>query len=430
MKKMFTNFRAAGLIAAAITAALLLFAGCEQVSVTETETGGGGAERSSSFVSISGGGGGITVRTVVIIRDADGLRNFAERVTEGEVDLDARLIDDIDLENDPWTPIGKTPGSEDIPVSYTGTFDGKKYAIRNLNVTETTSYAGLFALNNGTIQNLVVEGTVTVTKGDTDSIDYVAGVAAYNDIKGVIQNVISRVTVNAVDDSIHNIGGIAGFNGWDQYNEDSPHYGEDYQTGGLIYRCRNEGDVSGGFNKIGGIAGENAFLIRECVNTGTISCAKKGSGWPGVGGIVGRNGNNNTATEDGGINYSYNRGTVGEAAGGSSGQNGYGGITGWCNQASMVTNCYTIGDLTPRRGEKNPIIGMADSPTSGRGVNNYYLEGIYTSTTDTTLTGTSKDQAYMQSQAFVDALNVRATSPVYTLPDGGGYPVLTWEEAW
>jgi hypothetical protein len=394
-----------------------------------------------------------TVRTVVIaesvprgevkddpveIWDKDGLIAFAAAVLDAPY-LDGELMDDIELTaTSQWTPIGKEKNNNQLPPTvheYTGTFNGNGKTISNLNVVENTSYAGLFALNNGVIKNLTVEGTVTATP-DTGApdIDYVAGVAAYNGIEGTIQNVISQVTVIAAPDTTHNIGGIAGFNGYDYYNPDSPYSPAqsntgklgDYKTGGVIYRCRNLGNVSGGFNKIGGIAGENAYQITECVNTGTISCSKSvAHGWPGVGGIAGRNGNNNDPTEQGVILNCYNWGLVVDSATQGSAHGGYGGITGWCNQESKVINCYTSTDFQPRSGAKNPIIGMADEPTAGLGNNNYSLDSIYTSDTDVVLTGVRKPDTYMETQDFVDDLN--GSSGPYVFVTGGYYPKLDWE---
>ena len=72
----------------------------------------------------------------------------------------AELTADVDLENDAWTPIGPDEGS-----SYTGTFDGKGYTIKNLNVSGSGNI-GLFGyVSGGTIRNLTVAGSVTATGG-------------------------------------------------------------------------------------------------------------------------------------------------------------------------------------------------------------------------------------------------------------------------
>jgi hypothetical protein len=404
--KVFLHLWIARLGAAIFTAALLM-AGCEQASGPEPE----------GRAAVSG-----DVRADIDIATEDDLFYFAEFVLT-EPGATGVLLNDITLTR-PWTPIGQNPANPvGLPLSYAGTFSGNGHTISGLDVNSGASYVGFFALNNGLIHDLTLAGTVTATA--TAALDYVGGVAGYNDIDGVIQKVISQVTVNAASDSIYNIGGIAGFNGWDEYNSDSPHFKQTYEEGGIIIQCRNEGPVTGGFNKIGGIAGENAWQITECVNTGTITCAKTRTGWPGVGGIAGRNGNNNDATEKGRILDCYNRGTVVDKTTQSTSQDAYGGITGWCNILSVVTNCYTTGDLTPAVGKKNPIIGTADD-TTGLGINNYSLEGIFASSKDIVLTGTISSQAYMQDPAFVKALNGGDERPyVYVAND---YPKLDWEK--
>jgi hypothetical protein len=332
-----------------------------------------------------------------------------------------------------WTPIGKTSGNTP-PVAFTGTFDGTGHTISGLSVTGTTSYLALFGRNNGTIKNLTLEGTVTANYESAD-VDYIAGVVAYNDISGTVQNVISKVTVTADYNTTHNIGGIAGFNGWDQYNNASPHYNQAYQTGGIIRQCRNEGAVTGGFNKIGGIVGENAWQVTECVNTGTITCRKASNGlvvtgWPGVGGIAGRNGNNNAATERGAILNCYNWGIIADETGESSPKRAYGGITGWCNNTSSVINCYTTTNFSQSpnpSSDKNPIIGMADSTPPERSVNNYSRTGIYAANSgNVAYTGAINDETYMKSQAFVTALNSGTTVGTYVYV-AGSYPKLSWE---
>jgi hypothetical protein len=421
MKNMFTNFRAAGLIAAAITAALLLFAGCEQESLTET-----GRDFDVDFI----------VRETVIIKDErpkegvkavsmdinneNDLFDFAKRVSSGYPDLIGNLQDDIELHNQ-WTPIGQISSS--LYTKYRGTFNGNNHTISGVNVKSDVGFTGFFAINNGTIRDLTVAGTISVSPS-TDT-DYVGGIVGYNDINGSITRVISQVTVTGDGNLTHNIGGIAGFNGWDSYNSDSPHYNDPYRPGGYIFQCRNEGNITGGFNKIGGIAGENAYLVVECVNTGTILCTKTQSGWPGVGGIVGRNGNNNTATEKAHIQSCYNRGEVIDKTGASTSQNAYGGITGWCNDTSDVMDCYTTGALTPSSGAKNPIIGQADSTPPERGVNNYSLNSIYAASSNVVLAGTRRSQADMQSLQFVSDLNVAGAGPYVAV--SGGYPKLIWE---
>jgi hypothetical protein len=361
--------------------------------------------------------------TATIIDEGD-LELFANAIANGETTQNAKLESSstcIDVAGAPFVPI-----STNIKAPYTGVFDGNFGKI-HIEVRGESSYLALFGINNGIIKNLTVTGNVEAASPSGDSVDYVAGVVAYNDIGGTIQRVISQVVVNADDDNIHNIGGIVGFNGWDQYNPESPHSGQTYQTGGLIYQCRNEGAVTGGFNKIGGIAGENAWQIVECVNTGVVTCNKLTSGWPGVGGIVGRNGNNNVATEQGHILNSYNTAEVVDGTGASSSHNAFGGITGWCDDLANVISCFTIGLFPQPTGQKNPIIGMADHPSGTMSTNNYALKDIYVNSNDPALTGTRLSEQDMQMQSFVDDLNNTAYGSPYVFIPNHEYPKLKWE---
>jgi hypothetical protein len=363
--------------------------------------------------------------TATITNEKD-LQIFSDAVADGDVAQNAKLQNSA-------TVITVPPNSPFIPISmdrknpYTGTFDGSGGTI-DYDQTGATAYLALFGINGGTIKNLTVTGSVTLAK-PTEAVDYIAGVVAYNDIEGTITRVVSHVTVNSNDDDSHNIGGIAGFNGWDQYNEDSPHYNQPYQTGGTISQCRNEGNVIGGFNKVGGIVGENAWLVQECVNTGTVTCAKSGAGWPGVGGIAGRNGNNNRATEEGQILNCYNWGTVNDESASSSSHNAYAGITGWCSDLSTVTNSYTTGIFTQSPGTvggtKNPIIGMADTPSTTMSSNNFSLKDIFAANPDSIpLAGTRRSDDAMKSQSFVTELNNGGGTYIYIT---GSYPKLNWE---
>jgi hypothetical protein len=361
-----------------------------------------------------------------IINDTDDFGAFATAVNSGDTAQKATFgTAGIIIPTDAsYIPIGNAS------TPYTGVFNGLGGTV-SYNLTGSTAFLGLFAYNNGTIQNLTVAGSLSV---DTSrDIDYIGGVVAYNDIAGTISNVISNVVVTVGTDSVnnvHNVGGIAGFNGWDQYNTDSPHYGGRYQTGGYIFQCRNMGVVTGGFNKIGGIVGENAWIVDQCSNYGTITCAKTSAGWVGIGGIVGRNGNNDTATEQGTISNSYNRGVILDETTERTSHDAYGGITGWCNDTSIVLNSYDTGDFDwttpPTEPEKNPVIGRVDDISVNN--NNYSLDSVWAQDgTSSVLSGTRLSAGYMITQDFVDDLNQSTTNGPYILVSGGNYPNLKWE---
>jgi hypothetical protein len=408
---------------AALAALVAAFAGCSHPLDASLEEGQG---QSRSV-------GNTLPRQIIPIADADAFVYFVETVLEDPA-TEGYMTADVDLSGVDFAPIGIDPNTGAV-TPYTGTFNGDNHTLSNISINRGKNFAGLFGINNGTIQNLTVTGSVTANYSPANGdIDYVGGIAGYNDINGKIQNVVSKVTVGfsgaGAADHVHNIGGIAGFNGWDEFTAGSPHFGQTYQTGGLIAQCRNEGNVYGGYNKVGGIVGENAFEVTECSNYGKITVTKTETGWIGAGGIVGRNGNNNEATEYGSILDCYNRGTVVDSTTSTTSHNAYGGITGWCNNNSKVVNCYTSGDFAMGDGslvygQKNPIIGRIDTPID-RGGNNYSRYGIYydpanPSTQQDVLVGIVTAEADMKAPGFAADISTAYVD----VPND--YPILAWE---
>ena len=160
----------------------------------------------------------------------------------------AVLTANIDLNNEPWTPIGNyTEGNQ---IYYEGTFDGGGHTISGLNVTGEFVYAGLFGtVKDGTIKSLTVAGKVS----PSNSQCIVGGIVGYAS-NAVIKNCSNHCSVTGRTTSI--IGGIAGFN-----------------SSGAIIDCYNVGTISGinYAEAIGGIVGSNSGTISNCYNVGTVS---------------------------------------------------------------------------------------------------------------------------------------------------------------
>lgn len=160
----------------------------------------------------------------------------------------AVLTANIDLNNEPWTPIGNyTEGNQ---IYYEGTFDGGGHTISGLNVTGEFVYAGLFGtVKDGTIKSLTVAGKVS----PSNSQCIVGGIVGYAS-NAVIKNCSNHCSVTGSITSI--IGGIAGFN-----------------SSGAIIDCYNVGTISGinYAEAIGGIVGSNSGTISNCYNVGTVS---------------------------------------------------------------------------------------------------------------------------------------------------------------
>ena len=159
----------------------------------------------------------------------------------------AVLTANIDLNNEPWTPIGNYTGENQI--YYEGTFDGGGHTISGLNVTGEFVYAGLFGtVKDGTIKSLTVAGKVS----PSNSQCIVGGIVGYAS-NAVIKNCSNHCSVTGRTTSI--IGGIAGFN----------------SSGAII--DYNVGTISGinYAEAIGGIVGSNSGTISNCYNVGTVS---------------------------------------------------------------------------------------------------------------------------------------------------------------
>ena len=175
----------------------------------------------------------------------------------------AVLTTNIDLNNEPWTPIGNyTEGNQ---IYYEGTFDGGGHTISGLNVTGEFVYAGLFGtVKDGTIKSLTVAGKVSPSNPQC----IVGGIVGYAS-NAVIKNCSNHCSVTGHTADI--VGGIAGFNVDDA----------------KIIDCYNVGTIcSAEFVQVGGgIVGHNAGTISNCYNVGTVSIPNSTS----VGEIVGNN---------------------------------------------------------------------------------------------------------------------------------------------
>ena len=119
------------------------------------------------------------------ITSKEGLKAFRDEVNSGNTFAGkmVTLANDIDLENQPWTPIG----TDTTPFS--GTFDGNNRTIKNLKVDNSALVnAGLFGYTrDSTIQNLEINNAYVNAKSQ-------AGALAGNAFRGTV----SRCNVDGV----------------------------------------------------------------------------------------------------------------------------------------------------------------------------------------------------------------------------------------
>ena len=160
----------------------------------------------------------------------------------------AVLTADIDLNNEPWTPIGP-----DTESAYTGAFDGQGYTVRNLSITGDFKRAGLFGcVKDGSIRKLTVAGSVSCTVGQ----GWCGGIAGCAE-RETIENCASLCTISYTGKDAR-VGGIVG---WVPNSSSST----------IIRDCYNIGNITGG-SDTGGICG--FYLtgnIFNCYNVGEIT---------------------------------------------------------------------------------------------------------------------------------------------------------------
>lgn len=179
----------------------------------------------------------------------------------------AVLTANIDLNNEPWTPIGNfTEGNK---IYYEGTFDGGGYTISGLNVTGKFRCASLFgAVKGGTIKNLTVAGNVSHNYSSTGLDCHVGGIVGSALDAATIENCSNNCSVTGGSGDF--IGGIAGSN----------------INNARIIDCYNVGTITGTIIETGGVTGFNSGTISNCYNVGTIKMLHNSNA---VGEIVGNN---------------------------------------------------------------------------------------------------------------------------------------------
>ena len=140
-------------------------------------------------------------------------QEFAIRVNNGETELNAKLIADIDCNGNSLTAIGN------VQSKYSGTFDGAGYTISNFGIESSNNNQGLFGYcSQATIKNLNVNGIKIVGAA------YVGGIVGYAD-NSIIENCTNNTEVCA---NGNQSGGIVG-----------------YSDNSMIVLCTNSGKISG-----------------------------------------------------------------------------------------------------------------------------------------------------------------------------------------
>ncbi|WP_071880176.1 GLUG motif-containing protein [Geobacillus vulcani] len=174
------------------------------------------------------------------------------------------LGNDIDMGS--WgnfVPIGK-----DTKTFFKGTFDGKGHKIKNLTISESTGYVGLFGyINNATtiIKNVGIENC-NISGGNV--ANWIGGIVGQLS-NGTIENCFVTGTVQGK----YMIGGIVG-----QF------------LNGTIKNCYSHASITG-FGRVGGLVGyigSSTAKVKNSYSTGRVIHTETGTAYP-AGGLVGDN---------------------------------------------------------------------------------------------------------------------------------------------
>ena len=258
------------------------------------------------------------------VTSAEGLKNIAKLVNDGNTDIDITLTSDIDLSGIDWTPIGI-----DYNHQYTGIFNGNGKTITGLTVTTSDRYAGLFGCigSGGTVKNVTLKNVQITNDNSSGNAGGVAGWSYGNIENCSVSGSVSGSGMNGI------AGGVVGF-----------------QVGGSLTGCSSSATVNAG-NTAGGVAGttNNGASLTACYATGDVTLVSNDIGTYFAGGVVGSNGSSST------LKACYAWGSV---TGSGSGTVYVGGITG-SNDLGTLTACYHA------KGTVKGSDGATDGATGG-----------------------------------------------------------------
>ena len=374
-----------------------------------------------------------------------------------------------------WTPIGQTRNKK-----FTGTFEGNNHYVRGVYVLINENFGGLFGnsdtIRNLSIKNSYIKSTEIVTGGIVGALREGELTNCHNINTQVIGELYSVGGVVGQSQGMvkdcSNTGSVSGF-----------YVAENIASmvGGIVglsisnvENCKNSGTITGEGNGIGGIVGaSDGFSIINSINNGTIIGKKERIG--GIAGSVQSEGSVSNSKNEGrieGINQvggiigfingnieeCYNKGEVtgrGECIGGICGiigetvttiQNTYnkGKIIGEGNTAKCIggivgavsvnattvniNNNYNVGQIEIKGTGVTSVggaIGYIKTTDTLKAVKNYFKAGVVTQVGSYT-SGTSKTEAEMKADTFVDTMNEGLAENAWEKANGrnNGYPVL------
>ena len=325
--------------------------------------------------------GKITIATV------DDLFAFASAVNKGEynkkTDAVISLEADLDLAGLAWEPIGY-PGESEDDYYFSGKFYGNGHTISNIDfsaIYEKDIIGGFFGdLEGAEVSGLTITGKVDVTTGG-NRIFFGAVAGWASDSK--ISNCTSEVLFSNNGAYIY---GPVGLCGWADNT--------------VIEYCQNKGNINitGDMSSlyVGGIVGYagGTSEVRYCANTGDITVNA-----PHAGGIAGQ------ISENAKITNCY---SIGKLTPLGKGNGDIGGIAGTVGSDTTISHCYFGGEIdlsqytaTLPYGRFGGIVGKGSATFE----NNFFteIENVF-ACGNNSAAGTAKSIEYMETEDFFNEI--------------------------
>lgn len=268
-----------------------------------------------------------------LIENAEQLAYLAQQVNNG-MDYERnhfRLVSDLDLRGNEWTPIGT------YRKPFWGGFDGGGHTITGMTITGNRDYVGLFGeCHNFTAASSYIK-SVTVKRANISGRNFVGAIAGEGANISDCYSIENTICANRC------VGGICG------------------SLTGNISGCYNSSSVSGN-STAGGIMGSASYngivgngVVQYCYNIGAVTVRQQDSS---VGGITGASANRYD------ISNCLNCGKIT-----GNGKN-VGGIAGSTdsNYMNFIGNCYYNSDLNNAgvgEGASDKVIPLTTSQLCG-----------------------------------------------------------------
>lgn len=266
-----------------------------------------------------------------LIENAEQLAYLAQQVNNG-TDYERkhfRLVSDLDLRGNEWTPIGT------YRKPFWGGFDGGGHTITGMTITGNRDYVGLFGeCHNFTAASSYIK-SVTVKQANISGRNFVGAIAGEGANISDCYSIENTICANRC------VGGICG------------------SLTGNISGCYNSSSVSGNY-AAGGIMGTASYngtggVVQYCYNIGAVTVSLQDGS---VGGITGASANRYN------ISNCLNCGKIT-----GNGKN-VGGIAGSTDSSYMnfIGNCYYNSDLNNAgvgEGENDKVIPLTTSQLCG-----------------------------------------------------------------